>query len=163
MSLDRLAAADSRLLITRLSSAPDVPHPYVEFGRGGLSAPTSVHPNLASILWTADTPMESISSLADIVFVSLRRTPGISVQKWDLEQEIVLDRYLTHNAVSTMQVRAQQSAIQGELKRLKEQAEHLSSFRVGLCWRSLHADPAGQQHPGRDPDAYQAPLHHLVL
>jgi len=41
------------------------------------------------------------------------------------------DRYLTPNAAWSAQIRGKQAVVQGELRRLKEQVERLTAFKVG--------------------------------
>jgi hypothetical protein len=42
------------------------------------------------------------------------------------------DRYLTCNAAWSAQIRARQAVVQGELRRLKENAERLTTYKVGV-------------------------------
>lgn len=77
------------LLSTDLHSDPLAPQYYVTFDRT-LSTPTTIHANMAATIWSTENPGESIEQLADVVFVSLRRMPGVAAAKWELDEEVVL-------------------------------------------------------------------------
>lgn len=80
-------------MTTRLNSQPDTPQTHVTIDRS-YSTPTDIHGNLGSIIWNSGAPDESILSLADVVFVILKRTPGVNVQKWEFNEEVVLGKSL---------------------------------------------------------------------
>jgi hypothetical protein len=80
--------AHTRLLATRLQSNAHA-QLHVAFDRT-LSTPTTIHANLAALIWTADNPGETIEQLADVVSVGLRRMPGVAAAKWELDEEVVL-------------------------------------------------------------------------
>lgn len=134
-----------QVLSTRLNALPHRAL-HVDFERTR-SGPSNIHDQLASIVWSPDTPEQSIHYLADVVFVNLRRTPGLVVAPWQWDEHVTLgeflsgmgtdmpDRYLTHNVRWAAQSRAEQGIVQGELRRLKEEIENLTSFRVGVNLR----------------------------
>lgn len=84
-----LEADGGRVMSTRLYSRPDTPQTHVTIERS-YSTPTDIHGNLANIIWNSSDPNESILSMADVVFVALRRTPGVNVQKWDFDEVVKL-------------------------------------------------------------------------
>lgn len=57
-----------------------------------MSEPTTVHDQLSKVMWAPDSPAESIDLLADVIFVSLHRTPGVAAPKWEFDQEVVLGK-----------------------------------------------------------------------
>jgi hypothetical protein len=134
-----------QVLSTRLNALPHRAL-HVDFERTR-SGPSNIHDQLASIVWSPDTPEQSIHYLADVVFVNLRRTPGLVVAPWQWDEHVTLgeslsgmgadmpDRYLTQNVRWATQSRAEQGIVQGELRRLKEEIENLTSFRVGVNLR----------------------------
>jgi len=62
---------------------------FVQFERT-FSSPRTLHDSMATTIWTPENPGESIEQLADVVFVSLRRMPGVAAGKWELDDEVVL-------------------------------------------------------------------------
>lgn len=76
-------------MATRLFTQPDTPQTHVTIDRS-YSTPPDIHGNLAAIIWNSMVPGEAIKSMADVVFVTLKRTPGVNVHKWNFDEEVVL-------------------------------------------------------------------------
>lgn len=129
--------ADFRLIATSLHIQPGTPHPYVTFERG-FNQPANLHGALSSLIWGSSAnggSGEGVETLGDVQFVQLQRTPGIPAPQWELEDCIVLDRYLHHNRKWAAQVRAEQSMAEADLARLKEKVESLSNHKVSCRGR----------------------------
>ncbi|GMK58220.1 hypothetical protein CspeluHIS016_0502520 [Cutaneotrichosporon spelunceum] len=117
-----------QLLTTLLHSRPTSGQSHVTIHRT-LSDPTDIHSNLAQIIWGSNVSNESILSMADVVFVALRRVPGVRAEKWVFDEEVVLDRYMSNNIAWATQMRAQEYLMNMDLRRLQDQIDTLSTFR----------------------------------
>ncbi|KAK8865579.1 hypothetical protein IAR55_000723 [Kwoniella newhampshirensis] len=124
--LERFRAPYRRLFNTLIQRDP--PHPpatHVNFRRrAGL--PNDVYSHLAEILWGADAPNQSINELSDVLTVMLGWTPGSAREIWQLEETVVLDRFMTSNAAYAAQKRAMQSVSAGNVRRTQEKIDQLS-------------------------------------
>lgn len=102
----------------------------------GFNQPCNLHGALSSLIWGPGPNGghgEGVETLGDVQFVHLHRTPGFPAPQWELEDFIVLDRYLHHNRKWVTQVRAEQNMVEAELARLREKVELLSNYKVGVA------------------------------
>lgn len=135
-------------MTTLLQSQPTAGQTHVTI-QPTLSDPTDIHGNLSQIIWGNKDTSESILSMADVVFVSLLRTPGVRADKWHFDEEVILgetgrvdahltaDRYMSDNIAWATQVRAQEHLMKTDLQRLQDQIDTLSTFRVGAATRTV--------------------------
>lgn len=100
----------------------------------GFNQPTNLHAALSSLIWGTSLSGgggEGVEALGDVQFVHLQRNPGFPAPQWELDESIVLDRYLHHNRRWVTQVRAEQNLAEAELARLREKVDSLSTYKVG--------------------------------
>lgn len=119
----------------------------------GYNQPCNLHAALSSLIWGTSPGGgggEGVETLGDVQFVHLHRAPGFPAPQWELDESIVLDRYLHHNRRWVTQVRAEQNLAEAELARLREKVESLSSYKVRRA--RDHANPPGEQYIGRYPN-----------
>ncbi|KLT40732.1 hypothetical protein CC85DRAFT_287130 [Cutaneotrichosporon oleaginosum] len=123
-----LLRCPEQLLTTVLQSRPSARQTHVTIQRT-LSEPADIHGNLAQIIWNNDGSSEAILSMADVVFVAMRRVAGVGTNKWQFDEEVILDRYMADNIAWATQLRAQEHLVKTDQQRLQDQIDALSTFR----------------------------------
>ncbi|OWZ79421.1 hypothetical protein C365_01682 [Cryptococcus neoformans Bt85] len=97
---------------------------YVTFVR----QPTGndVYTQLADVFWGPEAQTTSIKKLGDVLTVYLDWKPSSAREIWQLDEEIMLDRFLQSNAAWAANKRGLQAVSAGNARRIKEKIESLT-------------------------------------
>ncbi|EIW73085.1 hypothetical protein TREMEDRAFT_59247 [Tremella mesenterica DSM 1558] len=106
---------------------PYQPASDVSFPRGSFG-PSNIYSAMADALWAADTPNQSVVAFGEVLAVYLNAALGERTL-WEMDERVVLDRFLKVHATRSTQIRAQQSLAKANVKRLKEKLEEITTFK----------------------------------
>ncbi|CAD6585338.1 MAG: hypothetical protein TREMPRED_004111 [Tremellales sp. Tagirdzhanova-0007] len=145
-------ANPERLFSSRIDS--DRPYgqkaTHVQFLRHSSRA-MNLQSALADVLWSPESPGQSIEVLSDVLTVKLGWAVGATRELWKLEESVVLGRSPSRASWVDSQIRGQQAVAAGNVRRLKDKIDGLTIFKeqnlhhsiailVKLYETSLHVD-----------------------
>ncbi|WWC88215.1 uncharacterized protein L201_003120 [Kwoniella dendrophila CBS 6074] len=111
---------------------------YVTFRRSSNVNP-DIYSHLSQILWSSDSTSQSLIELGDILTVMLDWSPGAKREIWKLDERVVLDRFMKHNATYAAQKRAHQSVMAGNARRTQDKIDRLTTHESNNYQHSISA------------------------